>query len=38
MDVARAALALAPRVAPSFLKLMRRRRTLNIQSKIFNYD
>jgi 6,7-dimethyl-8-ribityllumazine synthase len=36
VDAARAAQALAPRVAPSFLKLIRRRRTLNIQSKIFN--
>jgi hypothetical protein len=37
MDVARAAQALAPRVASSLLKLMRPRRTFNIQSKIFNY-
>ncbi|CAB1058625.1 hypothetical protein D1BOALGB6SA_3381 [Olavius sp. associated proteobacterium Delta 1] len=37
MDVARAAQALAQRVASSLLKLMRPRRTFNIQSKIFNY-
>jgi hypothetical protein len=31
MDVARTAQAFAPRVAPSFLNLMRRKQTLNIQ-------
>jgi hypothetical protein len=41
VDVARAAQALAPRVAPSVfipgnLKSIRRRRTFNLQSKIFN--
>jgi len=36
MDVARAAQALAPRIAPSLLKLMRRRRILNIQYSIEN--
>jgi hypothetical protein len=36
MDVTRAAQALAPRVASSLLKLMRRRRTLNIQYSIEN--
>jgi hypothetical protein len=31
MDVARATRAVAPHVAPSLLKMMRPRRTLNIQ-------